>query len=63
MRVVITRAWQVDGSTPAKLDVGQVFEVRESMAIYLFALRCAERASDVRTGTPEPVDPQHQPTF
>jgi hypothetical protein len=61
MRVVITRAWEVCGSPPVKLDAGQVFEVRESIAIYLFAMHCAQRASDARTGTPEPVDPQHPP--
>jgi hypothetical protein len=58
---MITRRWQVNESPPARLDPGQVFDVRESIAIYLFAMRCAQRASDATTSTPEPVDPQHHP--
>jgi hypothetical protein len=37
-----------------KLKAGQVFEVRESVAIYLFAMHCAQRVTDARTDTPEP---------
>jgi hypothetical protein len=34
--------WQVDGLPLSKLDVGQVFDVRGSVAIYLRAMGCAE---------------------
>jgi hypothetical protein len=59
MRVVITRTWQVNGSIPARLDAGQVFDVRGSTALYLFAMHCAERADDERDTNREPVDTQH----
>jgi hypothetical protein len=59
MRVVITRTWQVNGFTPARLDAGQVFDVRASIAMYLFAMHCAERAGDAQDPDRDPVDTQH----
>jgi hypothetical protein len=56
MLVVITRAWQVNEPTPAQLDPGQVLDVPESLAIYLFAMHCAARAHDVQTRTPEQME-------
>ncbi len=59
MRIVITRCWQVNGSTPAKLEAGEVFDVRERTAIYLFAMRCAQRVSEATAGTAELAEPNN----
>lgn len=48
MRVVITQPWQAEGFPPATLAPGQVFDLPGSIAIYLFAMRCAQRASSRR---------------
>jgi hypothetical protein len=44
MRVRITRPWRLRDFPFASLAVGKVFEVRSSVAAYLFAMRCAEPA-------------------
>ena len=44
MRVRITRPWRLRDFPFASLAVGKVFDVRSSVAAYLFAMRCAEPA-------------------
>jgi hypothetical protein len=49
----ITRPWWIDGFPLARLEAGQVFCVRASIAIYLFAMHCAEPVrSGLAHGTP-----------
>ncbi len=42
MRVRMTRTWRFGNPSLVQLDAGQVFEIRPSLAIYLFAMHCAE---------------------
>jgi hypothetical protein len=44
VRVRITRPWRLRDFPFASLAVGKVFDVRSSLAAYLFAMRCAEPA-------------------
>jgi hypothetical protein len=49
VRVRITRPWRLRDFPFASLGVGKIFEVRSSLAAYLFAMRCAEPAHRRRT--------------
>ena len=52
MRVRISRTYQLSTWCEAHFEAGQVFDVRTSLAIYLFALGCAEPAGYSRV---EPI--------
>jgi hypothetical protein len=46
MRVRITRVWQISCPLRIRLEAGQVFDIRPSLAIYLLAMHCAEPIRD-----------------
>ena len=46
MRIRITRPWRIRGVPFATLDVGNIFDVPPSLAMYLRAMGCAEPVKD-----------------
>ena len=46
MRIRITRPWRIRDVPFATLDVGNIFDVPSSLAMYLRAMGCAEPSTD-----------------
>ena len=65
MFVRITRTWCSSALPLAKLDAGQTFDVSATVAMYLFALRCAEPVAapeDCDTAAPTAGRDQRHPS-